>query len=803
MADLTFVDSHNMVAYLEKSEDNDDFAEIVDFLNASPIKYALTVSLTIYVSYIEHFWSTAKIKTVNNKTQIRAKVNGKTIVITESFVRRDLHFDDEDAVFNDEYDTPSHTKKVFANMIRQGKDFSGTVTPLFATMLIQSQAVEGEGSEQPTESQHPHVEPIPTVASSAYPKKTQKHRKTKRKATKISQSSRPTTLVADETVYKERGDSVERAATTPTSLDAKQGSGNINRTQSTKIPNDPFPQGIGLGGIPRRQDTILGDRPAQTRVLALENIKTAQDLEITNLKKRVKKLEKKKKSRTLQLKRRLLKFRLESSAKKSLGDQEDASKQEGMKLTKMKGFHGFKRMQRLRGVNTLGSEEDSMKLHELMDLCTKLSERVLALENIKTAQDLEITNLKKRVKKLEKKKKSRTPQLKRSHIRPFDNSNNDDITLAETLMKIKSIASRSQKDKGDMFKEPSEPTTTSKPQSQIPAKDKGKGIMQEPEKPVKVKGKDQIEYDADVAQRLQEELDEEVRLEREIEEEASKAANIVEWDDVQAMMDADYELAAKLQVEEQGEIYIEERSRLFMELMDKRKKHFEKLRAEKKPPTKTQKRNIMSTYLKNVAGYKHTQLKNKSFEEIQMLFEKEMKRVNIFADMDAELVKGKEIREESSFQIHRAGRQGSYEIIRANGNTKTYTLFSQLIKEFDREDLENLWKLVKTKHGYTRPEEAYERVLWGDLKVMFEPDVEDNIWRNLQGQKILLWKLYDSCIIHFVRFENMHIYMLVEKRYPLLPTTITDMLNRKLQADYWDETCYQLLKLITKQLKNP
>ncbi|GJZ15770.1 ribonuclease H-like domain-containing protein [Tanacetum coccineum] len=59
-------------------------------------------------------------------------------------------------------------------------------------------------------------------------------------------------------------------------------------------------------------------------------------------------------------------------------------------------------------------------------------------------------------------------------------------------------------------------------------------------------------------------------------------------------------------------------------------------------------------------------------------------------------------------------------------------------------------KLVKTKHRYTRPKEAYERVLWGDLKVMFKPDVEDDIQRNLQGQKILLWKLYDSCGIHFV-----------------------------------------------------
>ncbi|GJT90203.1 hypothetical protein Tco_1079048 [Tanacetum coccineum] len=167
--------------------------------------------------------------------------------------------------------------------------------------------------------------------------------------------------------------------------------------------------------------------------------------------------------------------------------------------------------------------------------------------------------------------------------------------------------------------------------------------MVKPEKPKKKK--DQIEYDVDVTQRLQAELDEEARLEREREKEASKAANIAEWDDVQAMMDADYELATKLQEQEREELTIEKRSKLFVELMNERKKHFARLRAEeqkRKPPTKTQKRNLMSTYLKNMAGYKHTQLKNKSFEEIQMLFEKEMKRVNIFVDMDAELVKGNE-----------------------------------------------------------------------------------------------------------------------------------------------------------------
>ncbi|GKF15785.1 hypothetical protein Tco_0057247 [Tanacetum coccineum] len=77
------------------------------------------------------------------------------------------------------------------------------------------------------------------------------------------------------------------------------------------------------------------------------------------------------------------------------------------------------------------------------------------------------------------------------------------------------------------------------------------------------------------------------------------------------------------------------------------------------------------------------------------------------------------------YKIHRKGKQGYYEIMRADGSSKIYLLFSQLIKSSDREDLETLWKLVKAKHGDTRPEEGYERVLWGDLKTMFEHHVED------------------------------------------------------------------------------
>ncbi|GJS69718.1 hypothetical protein Tco_0702559 [Tanacetum coccineum] len=82
---------------------------------------------------------------------------------------------------------------------------------------------------------------------------------------------------------------------------------------------------------------------------------------------------------------------------------------------------------------------------------------------------------------------------------------------------------------------------------------------------------------------------------------------------------------------EQEQLSIEEKSRLFVELLEKRKKHFAALRAQEKrskPPTKEQKRNTMSTYLKNMARYEHNQLKSKSYDEIQEMFDKEMKRID-------------------------------------------------------------------------------------------------------------------------------------------------------------------------------
>ncbi|GJW48741.1 hypothetical protein Tco_0080387 [Tanacetum coccineum] len=98
MANLKFADTHNMVAFLSKPDESDAFEQIVDFLNAHPIKYALTVNPTIYTSCIERFWSTVKAKTISGEVQLHALVDGKKIIVTESTVRRDLQLEDAEGL---------------------------------------------------------------------------------------------------------------------------------------------------------------------------------------------------------------------------------------------------------------------------------------------------------------------------------------------------------------------------------------------------------------------------------------------------------------------------------------------------------------------------------------------------------------------------------------------------------------------------------------------------------------------------------------------------------------------------------
>ncbi|GJR56996.1 hypothetical protein Tco_1499158 [Tanacetum coccineum] len=220
-----------------------------------------------------------------------------------------------------------------------GKDFSGRVTPLFPTMVVQNQAESGEGSAIPTD---PHHTPT-NIKSSSQPQKTQKPMKPKRKDTQVPQPSGPSDNVADGAVHKELGDSLVRAVITVSSLEVEQGSGNITKTRSKATPNESSSLETTLGGGPRHQET-MGDTIAQTRFKNVSKLSNDSLL--------------------------------------------------------------------ARG-NTLRSDEDRLKLDELMELCTNLQKKVLDLDKTKTSQDNEIASLKRRVKKLEKKNRSRTHKLKR------------------------------------------------------------------------------------------------------------------------------------------------------------------------------------------------------------------------------------------------------------------------------------------------------------------------------------------------------------------------------------------------------
>nr|GFA84653.1 hypothetical protein [Tanacetum cinerariifolium] len=87
-----------MVAYLSQSDASEGFNQIIDFLNRSSIKYALTVNPNIYVSCIKQFWTTVAVKKVNDIIRLQALVDKKKVMITEAIIRDALHLDDVEGV---------------------------------------------------------------------------------------------------------------------------------------------------------------------------------------------------------------------------------------------------------------------------------------------------------------------------------------------------------------------------------------------------------------------------------------------------------------------------------------------------------------------------------------------------------------------------------------------------------------------------------------------------------------------------------------------------------------------------------
>ncbi|GJX88455.1 putative ribonuclease H-like domain-containing protein [Tanacetum coccineum] len=343
-------------------------------------------------------------------------------------------------------------------------------------------------------------------------------------------------------------------------------------------PSSSQPQRKQQSRKSKKKNTEVPQPSGSTDNVPDENVPTTSNnpllnnSEIASLKKKVKKLERRNKSRTLGLKR-LRKVgsarMVESFDEASLDNQEDASKQ-GRKIADIDADAEVTLIDETQGRND-----------DLMFDTSVLDEHEVEVE--KAVSTAEITT-----------ESATTTTIV------------DELTLAQTLIEIKAAK---PKVRGVMIQEPSEfTTTTTTPAASKPSQDKGKAKMIESEEPLKKK--EQIRLDEELDLKLQaEEEEEQTRLARE-KAEKDEEANI-SWDNVQAMIEANRLLAERLQAREQEELIDEEKARLFVELLEKRKKHFAKLRAQEKrnkPPTKAQNKSTMSTYLKHMAGYKYKEL---------------------------------------------------------------------------------------------------------------------------------------------------------------------------------------------------
>ncbi|GJT38888.1 hypothetical protein Tco_0938753 [Tanacetum coccineum] len=142
-----------------------------------------------------------------------------------------------------------------------------------------------------------------------------------------------------------------------------------------------------------------------------------------------------------------------------------------------------------------------------------------------------------------------------------------------------------------------------------------------------------------------------------------------------------------------------------------------------------------------------------------------------------------------------------YQVFRGDGSSKNYKILSEMLEDFDRLDVEELYRLVKERYSASRPE-GFDLMLWGDLHTLFEPDEDDEIWKDQHEYKLLSWRLYDFCGIHILLMENgLAIHMLTEKKYPLSQEMISKMLKKKLEVDHESSQAIELLRFIRSQVQ--
>ncbi|GJW64727.1 hypothetical protein Tco_0116611 [Tanacetum coccineum] len=368
-------------------------------------------------------------------------------------------------------------------------------------------------------------------------------------------------------------------------------------------------------------------------------------------------------------------------------------------------------------------------------------------------------------------------------------------------------------------------------------------------------GEAQIKKDAEIALKVQAELDEEARLERQGQEHASLnyIANL--YDEVQARIDADHELAVRWTQKEQEKYTVDERAKLVAEYFKNRKNQLAEERAvlyikEQERivdfvPIGSERDEGMIEKMNNKAAGVHeekvleepdstkVEVKQEGNKEstrkrpgrrLKMKVTKKSRMQKTDSDLEEEehlktflkQVPDKEgiidyevlekrfsiISWESKF--YHLDRHGAeciyYRIFRSDESSRWIKTFSEMVTMFDRLDLEDLYNLVMHRFESSTPE-GVDLVLWGDLKTIFDANAEDDIWKNQEEWILRSWNFYENCGVHTLILEDgTKIHMLAERKYPLTKETLERMMSLKLIAKSASESAYNLLRFIQKQI---
>nr|GEV68523.1 hypothetical protein [Tanacetum cinerariifolium] len=230
-----------------------------------------------------------------------------------------------------------------------------------------------------------------------------------------------------------------------------------------------------------------------------------------------------------------------------------------------------------------------------------------------------------------------------------------------------------------------------------------------------------------------------------------------------------------------------------------------------------------------MAGFKMDFFKGMTYDDIRPIFEKNFNSIVAFLEKGEE-----ELEEEASKQSKRKCKTSEEKATKKqkldeeveelkthlqivpNYEDDVYTeatplalklflSFINMLRNFDREDLEMLWKIIQERFASSEPKNFSDDSLLNALKTMFEKsNAEAHIWKNQRGSyglaKVKSWKLLESCRVHIITFTTTQMILLVETRYPLTRFTLNRMLNNvRLKVEEESEVSLELLRFVRSQ----